>query len=540
MASRGGHAGTNEPAGAAPAPSAARLAWLLFALLAAVYLANGDFLRGNDAVPNVYLAAEILEHGRLSFTPEEAPFMFIWTVPGDAGPRDVYVGDWNATLDGKPFAAMAKSGALTFAGPKYFLHPTSREGLYAGTFGPGAGLTALPVLALVRLAVGDLFHHTAALWYGTKVVAALTVAGSAALVFLAALAFTSRRRAALVALAYGLGTGVFPTSSQALWQHGPNELCLALGALMLVRGAGEPRRAAVCGLALGWATVCRPTSGIVLGAVALHFAMRERRALGAFALGAAAPLALLAAYNLHFFGSPFAFGQTEEGPTVALAKTGSPEVWVWPLAGAAGILVSPSRGLLVHSPVMLFGLWGAVVAWRDPSPSPLRPLVMAVAVLWLVSFCWFDWWGGWSFGYRPILDTMPLVALMMAPVADALFGRRAGRVAFSVLLAWSIVVQVVGALAYDVAVWNNRPRFEVSVPGEAEPRRTDERAQMREWSALPGATVHAESMDVDLPEYRRRLWSLRDNQVGFYLSHFVEARKAKKRFMARALAEPAM
>ena len=42
-------------------------------VLFAIYHLNGDFLPGNDAKPNVYLALSILDEGNLTFTPSEMP-----------------------------------------------------------------------------------------------------------------------------------------------------------------------------------------------------------------------------------------------------------------------------------------------------------------------------------------------------------------------------------------------------------------------------------------------------------------------------------
>ena len=71
-------------------------------------------------------------------------------------------------------------------------------------------------------------------------------------------------------------------------------------------------------------------------------------------LGASVPGAALATYNTYFLGSPFRFGQSEAGHALALEKTGLPGVWQTPLwDGAAGLLLSPSRGLFFFSPFLL-------------------------------------------------------------------------------------------------------------------------------------------------------------------------------------------
>ncbi len=87
--------------------------------------------------------------------------------------------------------------------------------------------------------------------------------------------------------------------------------------------------------------------------------------------------------------------------------TGEPELWRAPWLGAAGLMVSPSRGLLVYSPFLGFAFWGMLLAPRDPRREVLRPVAGATLGLMLLQFCWHDWWGGSAYGYRPLLDTLP-------------------------------------------------------------------------------------------------------------------------------------
>jgi hypothetical protein len=59
------------------------------------------------------------------------------------------------------------------------------------------------------------------------------------------------------------------------------------------------------------------------------------------------------------------------------------------------------------------------------------------------------WWGGASFGYRILLDVVPLLVLLAAVSWTEWIGRRRPlRVAFGVLLAFSAYVEVLGILAY--------------------------------------------------------------------------------------------
>jgi len=514
--------------------------WALFVFLLAVYQINGDILPGNDAKPNTYLSLSLLGHGNLSFTPRETPFMFTWHLQTPAGRQTISFNTWADTFRGQSASQLYDSGVLTFHEPRYFLVPTAREGIYVSTFGPGPGLFALPVMAVLDIITGDLAAHPKALWYGAKFAAALAVAASAVFVFLTALAFTSRWKALIVALAYGLGTCVWSTSSQALWQHGPNEFFLALGTFFLTRVGRGRRYAAFCALAYACAVVCRPTSAVVVVAVAAYLAIADRKSLLMYVLAGLPIAVLLGWHNAHYFGSPFRFGQFLVASQIAQSKTGIPYLWQTPLwEGAAGLLVSPSRGLLVYSPFMALALWGIWATWRNRTFAPLRPLTVALAVLLCVAFKWYDWWGGWSFGYRQIVDTTPILAVLLVPAVDRLWRHKVLLGAFGALLAWSMFVQVIGAFAYDPASWNAKRQYEVSVPGRSQPVVVSGDAEARHLARIPGARLlNVRNMDVDLPAYRYRLWTLADSQVLYCLSNFGESRALKRETVAHWIQTP--
>ncbi|MEJ7640079.1 MAG: hypothetical protein WKF75_19465, partial [Singulisphaera sp.] len=104
--------------------------------------------------------------------------------------------------------------------------------------------------------------------------------------------------------------------------------------------------------------------------------------------------------------------------------------------------------------------------WRRAKYAAFRPLTVAIVALVLLASKWFDWWGGWCFGYRPIVDTMPLLALLLIPALDGRARRPAGRIFFGALLAWSVAVQLVGAIAIDTVSWNHRViGYQVDLPG---------------------------------------------------------------------------
>jgi hypothetical protein len=503
-------------------------------LLFAVYLSNGDFLTTADSVPNMYLPSSLLREGNLSFTPEEMPFMFRWGLKTGPETKPARLQRWSQEIEGKRAADLRREGRLEFWEPRYYVSASSREGEYVGIYGPGPGLAALPFYAAGELLWGDLRERRDVVAWLGKVAAAAFAAASAAFVFLAAARRTTLRAASLLALAYGLGTCVWSQSSQALWQQTPVLLFLSVFAWALLRTPETRGSLALAGFALGCAVLCRPTWGLLLAAAGLGLLKTSPRSIVPFGLGAAAPLALLLGYAAVYLESFLDFGQMDAAAGVALQKTGSMDVWQTPLwEGAAGHLASPSRGLLVYSPFLAFAGWGAWAAWRDRAFLPLRALSLGLAALLFLTFRWFDWWGGHSFGYRLIVDTMPIFAVLLIPVVGRILESPAPRRILLGLVAWSVGVQFLGAFAYDQEGWNARAEgVEVRVPGRKKPvvAATSEAA-----AALGGEFLGPHRLDVDQPEHRARLWSVRDNPIAYYASRFGESRACKRAAIRRFL-----
>ena len=482
-----------------------RVAAAAFVAVFLVYLSNASLSPVNpDSAPNAYLAASILGDGDLAFSPFEAPGMFLWSMRVGEGRSQVIITDWRQIVaaSGKSLAEHYNAGDVRFDGPRYYLVPSVRqreatgEPLFVGVFGPGPGLVALPFAVLAHLAGVRFWEGEAPAWALAKLTAALLSAGSVALLYLTAVAFVTRRRALLVAIAYAVGSGIWAISSQSLWQQTPVIFFLALGVFCLLRCPGAWLRGAAAGLALSAAAACRPTALLVLLVVAAWLLVCDRKAFAALVVGALPVAAALLAYNAYYLGSPLELGQLVRGADLARHKTGSPEVWQTPLwLGALGLLLSPGRGLLVYSPFLAAAFAGAVLAWTDVRYAALRFLTFAVPALWIPAFAWFDWWGGWAYGYRPIIDSLPLLALLCVPAVDWMLERRVWRAAFAIALAWSVLVQALGAFAYSPWGWNAKV-----------------------------IDAQGNTADVDNPAYRGRLWSFRDWQIGYLIANFAQAR----------------
>jgi hypothetical protein len=578
-----------------------------------LYLANGDFLPASDPIPSVYLPLSVLDDGNLTFTPEEAPFMFVWNLEHEGKRGLLKFNDWEAaasttnalylperktriversnptdrqsaseggeaddaqplvvpvsredtseptTAIAGPLAAATDqtwrdlrcAGRLTLAGNDYYVFP--RAGSigqeHVSAYGIGAGLTALPLFALLSTVVDDLAHRPAAVWFAAKFVASLCVAVSVAVVFLCVRRFVGLKESVLIALAFGAGTCMWSMASQTLWQHGPNAMFLSIGIYCLLQIPRSAWWAAGCGAMFGCAVLCRPTMALVVIPVGLYllatavrrYRERENRpSLGtAFAplvvyVVAGLPFALIQGYYswLHL-GSPWASAQMEIARRFTEA-TGGP--WRTPLVeGACGILFSPSRGLFVYSPILLFSFWGIARLWRDPRLHPMRPLSAAALLLVLMQSKWYSWYGGHSFGYRLLVDTVPLLAVCSVAVVPVMRRKKVVLALFVAALAWSVGVQVIGAYAYNTIGWNCRRAYLVTPPGQARSLLVTDPRVAQQHAGGQHARLSSICMNIDVGPFRRRLWSVRDSQLIYYATHFRESRQLKKEMMRQWL-----
>jgi hypothetical protein len=170
-------------------------------------------------------------------------------------------------------------------------------------------------------------------------------------------------------------------------------------------------------------------------------------------------LAVLA-LNVAIFGSPQG-GYAEINRTHAQYH-GVSSTWSTGLAdGLLGLLVSPSRGLLIYSPVLAVGLAGLATAFRAPRGSLFPYLGAGAGGTLLLLGAYSVWWGGHSFGPRLASDVLPALVLCIVPLGSRLWARPPWRGALVALFVWSVGVQGVGAFFYPSpreSDWNTSPR----------------------------------------------------------------------------------
>lgn len=297
--------------------------------------------------------------------------------------------------------------------------------------------------------------------------ASILTAAAVAFAFLTARRVLPRGRALLLALGLGAGTGYWSTVSQTLWQHETAAFGLALAGFAFAAGRQKQGHSPVrvpfecphpivMGIGLGIAGASRPQLSVAIAILlgGAFFVHGRRAAWITLSIVAVFGGSLIAA-NLRWFGSPFGVvGRLEALHPTIHATAGSfglnPE-------GLLGLLVSPNRGLLIFSPIVVVALGGLRRGFADGWGSPIRWTLLAALAQYLFYGFYLVWWGGHTYGPRYMLDVLPLlVPASAAALSSMRLWRPAGTLA-SLALAWSIVVAGTGAFCYPNDAWNTDP-----------------------------------------------------------------------------------
>jgi hypothetical protein len=120
-----------------------------------------------------------------------------------------------------------------------------------------------------------------------------------------------------------------------------------------------------------------------------------------------------------------------------------------------GILLSPSRGLLIYSPVFVVSCIGMAMIWREPGQLLLKNLSLAPFLTLIVVAKWVNWWGGHSYGPRLMADVTPILCLYLYRPFEKVQGRRLLKFGLYGLCGLSVSAHVLGA--FGDGSWNYTP-----------------------------------------------------------------------------------
>ncbi len=265
-------------------------------------------------------------------------------------------------------------------------------------------------------------------------------------------------------------------------------LCIALVLVLMSGDSMSSRRAACIGLAAGLAIAARmPTAAIALAPLGVFLSRRAwRRFAPAAAIGLFAFPGVTLAYQYAAFGSAFRTGYGDEPGAGFTAPF---------LEGLTGLLISPSCGLFVYSPWLLFGALGAARCiagrGRDARANELGVwITLGVVGQVLIFSKWWAWNGALSFGgARMLAETIPPLTMLIGLGGVLRFEKsRGARRGLAILGVLSIIHFAIGTSAFDVIARTNPAKPDWNIDADIVARFLSMRG-IESLAALTGRTL---------------------------------------------------
>ena len=219
-------------------------------------------------------------------------------------------------------------------------------------------------------------------------------------------------------------------------------LCLAIALLCLIRDNARvsARGLAISSIALTFAVITKPANAVLVPAFAGYVGLTLRghhltllkalRRLSYFIAPLAAGVVFLLWLNSIRFGSVFETGYEHNAFRNPFGR------------GIYGLTLSFNKGIVFYSPLVLlapFGVWMMRTGHRREAA-----LTVVASLSYVLLLAKYDMWGaGWAFGPRYLV---PLLPLLMLPVARTFTAGRRWRCAALILFAGGLVVNGVGVL----------------------------------------------------------------------------------------------
>jgi hypothetical protein len=258
-----------------------------------------------------------------------------------------------------------------------------------------------------------------------------------------------------VAVGATFGTQIWSTASRALWSDTWAIFLLGVSLYLLLSDAVGRRRMSVILLAtlLAWSYFVRPTNAISVVAISVYIFLARREYFGKFVLTGLMWLALFVVYSWTQFHQllPNYFRPGR----LSLGSFGT---------AFAGNLISPSRGLFIFVPVLLFVVY-LLIRYRKTLPHRGLILVaLPVIVVHLIVIAGFTPWnGGFCYGPRYTTGLVPWFVLLAILSVRGLLSTqhsvtpRVTIASGALLIALSIFMNARGATSYETWMWNVWP-----------------------------------------------------------------------------------
>jgi len=221
------------------------------------------------------------------------------------------------------------------------------------------------------------------------------------------------------------------------------------------------------GLSLGLAGITEYVTALFIVPVILYLfsKLKDKKRLLHLLIGYALPVSVLLYYNYVSFGLPFAFSHQfvggEEVKKGLVFGLNLPQ-------GLFGLYLSPLRGLFFYAPLSLLAITGVYRNLKEYKKEIMLFLSLIIIPSLVYSF-WKEWWGGWSYGPRFLLSTLPYWSILSGLGLKKLFRKavESGNKALSTSeVANAVVVGIVAIFGYfsGFVASLNGVRSKVQVP----------------------------------------------------------------------------
>lgn len=272
--------------------------------------------------------------------------------------------------------------------------------------------------------------------------------------FFVARLFLGEMPSLVIALVTVLGTSLSSSCGTGLWSHNFAILFISLGLyeiLKLELGYRSKSGLWLLGIYLVCAYLCRPAVATFIVTSGGFILIRHAREIYKVMLPIVLGMAIFMAWSHIEFG--------ELLPAYYLPKrldeTGDVSLALY------GHLFSPSRGLLIFSPLFLIALLAPL--FRSNRKRLITWYLLASYLLHLLLLSKFvHWWGGWSYGARLQVDMVPLLFVLMLLFLDGMWKFKPGpllRKGFLLFATcagtWGFFVHVPqGMMNHQITAWN--------------------------------------------------------------------------------------
>jgi len=257
----------------------------------------------------------------------------------------------------------------------------------------------------------------------------------------------------LIVFIFAFCTPAWSTASRALWQHGPSMFMLSITLYIISQSKKRPHLISLASIPLAFSYIIRQTNIVSVVLLTIFVFLHYRSYFGFYLSGMVVLLGAFFIFNYTVYESLIPPTYISQGvlPGRNFAE------------GLLGVLLSPSRGLFIFSPIFIFSLYGIFLKIKYHQFEIIDKYLLTILFFhWIIIGTFPRWWAGWSFGPRYFSDIIPYFIYFMFPVLkhQMMFKdikRWAYNCLFYCFIIFSFFVHFRGAVYADVIYWNALP-----------------------------------------------------------------------------------